>query len=279
MKSIRISPRVLRLGLLVLATGCPSTNEPMVEATTNGGTLDGPTTADETEGVATGTSGTSGVGGTMGSAGTVGTTDDASTATADGGSSETQAPPEHEVVYGALCAPCHGDAGEGVSVGPDIGPEIVHAHPEVAAYMVRNGDDNSTFNGMGELVGHPGEMPAFAPDIVTDEILDEIVTWLADMPQPATGQELFADYCSFCHGMTGGTNIDYVTAYHNLPFLQSGVTDTLPEFITYVRAGHVVDAMGIPVPPSERREWMPPFGPDVLTDEELTLIEAWARQQ
>lgn len=264
-----LAPALL-LGLL----GCPSDDtEPMATtmATSAGSDgLDGPGTMGETGETTPGTT-----------ADPVGTTaaDDTDGPADDTGTDTGEPPPEHVMVYQALCATCHGDEGEGVSVGMNIGPEIRHPHPDVAAYLVRNGDDNTTMNAAGALVGHPGTMPAFTTAMVTDEVLGEILAWLDQYPQPTTGDALFADYCAFCHGTTGGTDVDYVSAYHNLPFLTSGATDTLPEFIAYVRAGHVVDDMGASVPPSERREYMPPFGPDMLTDEELTLIEAWARQQ
>lgn len=215
--------------------------------------------------------------GSMSSTGPGEGTDTGELPTSDDGSSGGV--PEYAQVYGELCLPCHGNMGQGISMGTDVGPEILHPHPDLAAYLVRNGDDNTTLNAAGELVGHPGTMPAFTPEEVSDEVLDEIVAWLDSFPQPTTGQDLFADYCSFCHGMTGGTDVDYVSAYHNLPFLTSGNVNTLPEFIAYVRAGHVVNDMGVAVDPSERRDFMPPFGPEMLTDEELTLIEAWARQQ
>lgn len=259
---------ILLLGVL----GCPSDDDPMMTSAVgpDGGSLEGGSTAgdatsDTGDGTAPPTS-------TSDADGTDTLDDDPSS-----GSSGEQ--PEHVVVYQRLCQPCHGDAGQGVTAGVDVGPEIRHAHPDVAAYLVRNGDDNSILNAMGEGVGHPGVMPVFSTADVSDQVLGEILAWLDDFPQPSTGQELFADYCSFCHGMTGGTEVEYVSAYHNLPFLTSGASDTLPEFIAYVRAGHVLDDVGDPVPPSARREFMPPFGPEMLSDEELTLIEAWARMQ
>ncbi|MCA9706642.1 MAG: c-type cytochrome [Myxococcales bacterium] len=255
--------------LLVGLLGCPSDGDPSATTTSSdGGSLDGSSTAGETSGGSTGVS-----------TGSTGSGEDGVDTSGDGSSDSSGGLPEYAVVYNQLCFPCHGSTGQGVSSGDDVGPEIRHPHPDVAEYLVRNGDANTTLNAAGDLVGHPGTMPAFTTDEVSDEVLAEIVAWLDDFPQPATGQELFADYCSFCHGMTGGTDVEYVSAYHNLPFLTSGNSDTLPEFIAYVRAGHVVDDMGAPVPPSERRDYMPPFGVEMLTDEELTLIEAWARQQ
>lgn len=187
--------------------------------------------------------------------------------------------PEHLAVFHALCSTCHGHDGEGIAEGLHTGPEIQHAHPLVTAYLVRFGDDNTTTNAMGMPVGHPSTMVPFTTEQVSDAVLADIVDWLQSFPQPDTGDALFADHCSYCHGMTSGSTTEYVSAYHNLPFLTSGATDTLAEFTAYVRAGHVTDDEGAAVPPSARREWMPPFGPELLTDEQLASIEAWARLQ
>jgi mono/diheme cytochrome c family protein len=198
-------------------------------------------------------------------------------------SSGGMAEPEHLATFHELCSPCHGHDGEGVEVptdpSMDLGPEIRHPHPLIASYMVRAGDDNSTLNANGVLVGHPGEMDPFTTPEVTDEVLAEIVAWLQAFPREQTGAALFADHCGFCHGTAGGTDTEYVSAYHNMPFLTSGGTDTPAEFFAYVRAGHVVDDEGAAVLPSQRRAWMPPFDAELVTDSELALIESWARQQ
>lgn len=211
------------------------------------------------------------------------TADDSSdpTASADDGSSSDGGvdEPEHLAVFHELCSICHGVDGEGIAEGLHTGPEIQHAHPLVTAYLVRFGDDNSTTNAMGMPVGHPSTMVPFTTEQVSDAVLADIVDWLQSFPQPNTGDALFADHCSYCHGMTSGSTTEYVSAYHNLPFLTSGATDTPAEFLAYVRAGHVTDDEGAAVPPSARREYMPPFGPELLTDEQIASIEAWTRTQ
>jgi len=190
---------------------------------------------------------------------------------------------EHELtaleVYAEVCATCHGDEGEGNDVGTNIGPEIRHPHPVVAYYLIRNGDQNQTLNANGELVGHPGVMAAYDAEVLTDEVVDEILAWLDGFPKPTTGMELFADYCGYCHGTSGGSDTEYVSAYHNMPFTTSGNVNTVDQFIAYVREGHEVNDQGAPVPMSERRDFMPAFGPELVTDEELALMEAWVRQQ
>lgn len=223
-------------------------------------------------------SGAAGSEGTESSSG-AGPGESSAAAGSDGDSSAGVEVPEYEAVFAARCSVCHGDDAEGVTVGPSTGPEIRHAHPLMLAWIVRHGDDNGITNAMGEIVGHPGTMTAFDTDVVSDAVLDDIDAWLQSFPQASDGQGLFEDHCSFCHGMSGASTTAYVSPYHNLPFTTSGNTDTLAEFIAYVRAGHVVDDMGNAVDPAERREYMPPFSPAQLSDAQLGEIEAWVRTQ
>ncbi|MBX7079625.1 MAG: c-type cytochrome [Nannocystaceae bacterium] len=199
-------------------------------------------------------------------------------AESDGGTTAPTEPPDAMTVYAMQCSPCHGDEGEGVVDGPTPGPEIRHADPVLAHYLVRAGDTNATVNAAGAPVGHPSMMTAFDAQTVSDEQLDEILAWLDGFPKPQTGAELFADYCGFCHGDGNGGDDDYATPYHNIPFTTSGASDTLPEFIARVRSGHVVDDRGVAVGPDERRSYMPAFDATILSDEELALMEQWARQ-
>ena len=50
------------------------------------------------------------------------------------------------------------------------------------------------------------------------------------------------------------------------------------EFRNYVRAGHLVDDQGAPVPVSERHAYMPAFAPELLSDAEIAQIEGWLPQ-
>jgi len=203
-------------------------------------------------------SGGNGSAGAFGSAGTNG----ASGADAGGGASWMTAfttPP-------AGCAVCHGSTGAGV---PGLGPEIQHPTRELFDYLVRNGEPN-------RLAKYAGPMPAFDAAILSDTDSKAIFAWLGEMPQPTTGATLFADYCSYCHGVDGrggAATVAYASAYHSAPFRRKGV-----EFRSYVRAGHLVDDKGVPVPVSERHAYMPAFSPEQLSDAEIAQIEAWLPQ-
>lgn len=267
------------LPLLGLACAAPRHDADLgADATTTtdaAGDTGAPTDADTTDGASPGEASGASAGDPTGH-------DDDTTVGPDGSGGESSAgidEPEYLAVFHARCSPCHGDDAEGVVSGPSTGPEIRHAHPLLLRWIVRNGDDNGITNAMGEIVGHPGKMTAFDTVAVSDAVLDEMDDWLQSFPQAADGQGLFEDHCSFCHGTSSTSTVEYVSPYHNLPFTTSGNTDTLAEFIAYVRAGHVVDDMGNPVDPSARREYMPPFPPEQLSDAQLTAIEAWVRTQ
>ena len=167
----------------------------------------------------------------------------------------------------ASCATCHGASGQGVAT---YGPDIRHPSRDLYLYMVRTGEPQ-------QLVLYRKPMDAFDTTLVSDTDLEAIYDWLGGMPRPTTGAELFADYCSYCHGSDGrggDKTIAYASAYHSAPYRRSG-----QEFLDYVRAGHVKDDQGVVVPVSDRHAYMPPFSPQELTDQEIQLIEAWLPKQ
>jgi len=160
------------------------------------------------------------------------------------------------------CAICHGDQGEGIAT---LGPEILHPPREQAIWLVRNGDAEPHHLYVGPMIAVP-------PEAISDAWLAEILDWLWEPPNPATGAELFADYCAYCHGEDGRGGADeYVSAYHSAPFTRR----VGQAFIDYVRVGHVMDDSGAAVGPDERHAYMPPFPAEVLSDAELMSIEAW----
>jgi mono/diheme cytochrome c family protein len=161
------------------------------------------------------------------------------------------------------CATCHGASGEGRAT---YGPEIQHPTRDLFDYMVRTGEAN-------QLTTYRNPMEGFDTTVLSDADRDAIFAWLSAMPQPTTGAELYADYCGYCHGPDGRggmVGVAYASAYHSAPYRRSGA-----EFLSYVRAGHLMDDMGAPIEVSDRHEYMPPFPPELLTDQEIQLIEAW----
>jgi mono/diheme cytochrome c family protein len=165
------------------------------------------------------------------------------------------------------CVNCHGDEGEGIA---NRGPEIKHPNRELFDFMVRQGDAMP-------LVAYRDPMDAVGPELVSDAILDDIFEWLWSFPKPTTGAELYADFCSYCHGADGrgGTTMQtYASAYHSAPFIRKQGSD----FLTYLRMGHLMDDMGNPVEVMDRNAWMPPVTTMELTDQEIALIQAWLPQ-
>ena len=152
---------------------------------------------------------------------------------------------------------------------PGLGPEIQHPTRELFDYLVRKGEPI-------RLAKFAAPMRAFDDTVISDADLAAIFDWLSAMPQPTTGGTLFADYCSYCHGADGRggvATVAYASAYHSAPFRRKGV-----EFRNYVRAGHLVDDKGVPVPVSERHAYMPAFAPELLSDAEIAQIEGWLPQ-
>jgi mono/diheme cytochrome c family protein len=90
-------------------------------------------------------------------------------------------------VFGLLCSTCHGPNGEGTA----LGPELQHPVTGFSTWVARNGRDSDSY---------PGPMIAYAATLVTDQQLEEIWTWLGNLPQPTTGETLYLDYCANCHG-------------------------------------------------------------------------------
>jgi mono/diheme cytochrome c family protein len=144
----------------------------------------------------------------------------------------------------ASCEGCHGSEGEGLD---GLAPELLHPVVDYATWVVRNGRE-----------GHPAyslPMPAFGSDKLSDEGLTEIFEWLNSAPQPTTGEGLYKDYCSNCHGDDGSgtTNHDATNV-------------SLDEMIQNVRNGHHAGEF------SRRTGFMPSWSADELSDAEINLI-------
>jgi mono/diheme cytochrome c family protein len=219
---------------------------------------------------ATSSGGTSASGGTASGGGGSAGLDLSSGSGGDGATGAAGAPePGFMLVFTetASCATCHGDTGEGVAT---YGPDIRHPSRDLYLYMVRNGEAH-------QLALFRKPMDPVDTTLASDADLDAIFDWLSAMPKPTTGAELFADYCGYCHGADGrggDKTIAYASAYHSAPYRRSG-----QDFLDYVRAGHVVDDQGAPVAVADRHAYMPPFPAEMLTDQEIQLIEAWVPKQ
>jgi mono/diheme cytochrome c family protein len=230
----------------------------------NAGTLGGAAGAGGSVGGSAGSGGaagsSAGVGGSLGGAGAAGSAGAMTAGSAGFTPAIDRTTAWNDPDYG--CGNCHGEEGEGIV---DRGPEIRHPNRELFDFMVREGDAMP-------LAAYRDPMDPVTTAMISDTILNDIYTWLNGFPKPTTGAELFADYCSYCHGPEGrGGNVQgYAKESHSAPFEKQGA-----EFLAAVRSGHIVSGGGGSVDVSNRTEWMPPFPATVLTDAEIGLIEAW----
>jgi mono/diheme cytochrome c family protein len=161
-----------------------------------------------------------------------------------GGSSET----EGEIYYEANCEKCHGPTGDGVV---DRGPDIKHPVEDYSEVIIRNG-----------RVAHElydDDMDPSSAEELPDDVLAEIFDYLASQPQPTDGQGLFEDYCLACHGVDakGGTTT-------------RSLEMNLNDVAELVRNGHDGEF-------EDRREYMPSWTAEQLTDAEVELISQYVK--
>jgi mono/diheme cytochrome c family protein len=149
--------------------------------------------------------------------------------------SATPAPPTYET----NCIICHANAGQGIE---HLAPEIRHAPAAYLSWVVRNGRPNTT-------------MLPFDASKVSDADLGALATWLAGLPKPTTGAELYRDFCGNCHGPMGGGG--------SVPVKVTG-------FATAALVERVRDGAGLD--PSQRGLHMPYTPSSDLSDAELGLI-------
>lgn len=229
-------------GTPVGGAGGGSPSAPSGGETSAGGTNGGGTDA----GGSTGTGGspgmnTGGAGGDVAGGGSAG----------DGAGGVTMMPAETEGFFFYLdnCDACHEFMGEGKP--PDQGgPEVAHTDRGYARWVIRNGRSRPDF--VQSMRGHP-------EDELPDNILEELLDYLDSIPQPTTPEGLYLDYCGNCHGLDA----------------QGGITESdisvssVEAYIASTRSGHNLGMY------AERQLFMPQFGPEQLSDEEITAIHGY----
>lgn len=166
-----------------------------------------------------------------------------------GGESSTSGAPaiSGEEFFLSVCAPCHGNDGEGTALGYGI----QHPVRDYSTWVVRNGRPP----GNDELPG--SVMVAYAPGSLEDATLEEIWDYLDTFPQPTTGEELYMDYCRNCHGMDALGGITAVDIRE---------PEALLEIFEKVREGENVGAY------ASRGSSMPAFDESRISDAEIQLI-------
>jgi mono/diheme cytochrome c family protein len=145
-------------------------------------------------------------------------------------------PPES---YNKNCINCHANAGQGVTM---LAPEIRHAPLTYFNYVTRAGRADSL-------------MVPFPVSTVSDADMAAIHTWLAALPKPTSGDQLYLDYCGNCHGPDALGSVVPLA-------VKGGKKATTTQL---VRMGHGTD-------PSMRSQYMPAQGFEQLSDDELGMI-------
>jgi mono/diheme cytochrome c family protein len=125
-------------------------------------------------------------------------------------------------IDGKDCARCHGDGAEGGTnefLNPDTGTRSLVQVPELRTVFARYEEPPKGFEDAREYIretierGRPGtDMPTWGNEYggpLTEQELDDIVNWLesinveVDIEADATGDQIFNQFCSTCHGVGG----------------------------------------------------------------------------
>ncbi len=148
-----------------------------------------------------------------------------------------------EQLYAVNCSVCHGaDA-----LGGELGPGVRYSDSGFAHFLVREGRESMTY---------PAPMIPIGEEALTDAEVDLIVDYLWSFPKPTTGEELFLQVCSGCHGADG----------------RGGPTGR-----SVAGEGHAAERLvrnGHSGAYDDRREFMPSYDQQQITDQELQLLIA-----
>ena len=160
-----------------------------------------------------------------------------------------------EIMYGKLCAPCHGATGQGYAA--DNAPSLVtttfleSATDDFLHHSIAGGRPGSSMGAYGKVIGGP----------LDDLAIDRIVAFLRAKGPAAkaleapgkgdatAGAKLYGEMCVSCHGNTGQRS----TAVHlaNAQFLTSATDAFLKYAITNGRPGTKMLAFGTVLKPQQ----------------------------
>ena len=189
---------------------------------------------------------------------------------------------------GKECARCHGDGAEGGEneyLNPDTGVRSIVKVPELKTVFSRYEEPPAGFEDAREYIretierGRPGtDMPTWGNKYggpLTEQELDDIVNWLEsinvkpDVAADATGDQIFNQFCSTCHGVGG--------AGGSGPAMKGGSEaaqfPNIEDHKTFVKEG---SKAGQPYGTSGQGTGaMPAWG--TLTDEQIQLVVDYER--
>ncbi len=154
-------------------------------------------------------------------------------------------------VYAAQCASCHGPAAEGTALAFGIRTPPAG----LARWVIRNGRKGG---------GFAAAMPAYGADVLPDADLDALLGWLQSFDKPKTGEGLFRQLCSNCHGTDGSGGV----VGENVAREAQHEPD---EVLRRVRKGHGGQNY------AKRKAYMPAFSKQQLSDAEVGSIVSWLR--
>jgi mono/diheme cytochrome c family protein len=158
-------------------------------------------------------------------------------------------PVDGAALFAEHCSSCHGDAGEGTT----LAPQILSPVRPYATYVVRAGRDE---------LEYLDPMTAFDRETLSDGELVAILDFLAAAAKPTTGEGLYTRFCGNCHGANaqGGRSDKDLT--HE-------VDEGVGEVMETVREGHGGADYG------DRTEYMPGWSSAELTNADVAAITAY----
>ncbi len=190
---------------------------------------------------------------------------------------------------GKECARCHGVGAEGGTnefLNPVTGTRSIINVPELKTVFSRYETPPAGFKDAKEFIretierGRPGtDMPTWGADYggpLTVQELDDIVNWIESIQETpqvgadATGDQIFSQFCSACHGIGG--------AGGSGPSMQNGATvaqfPDVEDHTAFVKAG---SQAGQPYGTSGTGTGAMPTWGGTLTDEQIQLVVEYER--
>ena len=137
---------------------------------------------------------------------------------------------------------CHGEDGAGLG---GVFPDVRHLPAGYFAWITRNGRSGTA-------------MSAFTPQSISDNDIQAANAYLNAIPLPESGEELYTDLCSSCHGAAGVGKTG------------RGPSITAKALTEVVRSGKGGDNYA-------GEEYMPAFSTQMLPDAALLAIETYLK--